>query len=78
MTNQQVIKVCNKHKYILFRTRKNGGYELNAYNSKIVDLAIRKVGGINLNDESKFCGFIPCNFDTYISYKIPFYETEKV
>ena len=68
MTARQVQKACKKHPYLLFR---NQDLSLVGLNGSIAKIAQKK-GIIKPRILTSFIGFIPCSFQQYIFYKIPF------
>lgn len=70
MTRQQVFKAATNHKYLLLRLY--SGEKL-GINCKVLSCKLNQQR-INQepDKETPFTGFIPCNFDQYISYKIPY------
>lgn len=65
LTVGQLKNACKNHRYILVRFRSGN---LMGINTKVANIAIkRKEYGDN--DFTNYIGFIPCDFQTYISYK---------
>lgn len=71
MTIKQVIEACKKHRFVLVRTISGSLYGINC---KIVDLKSSKESAEKqgLDAQTKYIGFIPCDFQEYISMKMPF------
>jgi hypothetical protein len=65
-------KACEENKYILVRFRSG---KLMGINTKIADIAFNRKD-YKLNSKTGFTGFIPCDFQTYITYKTPFIKSK--
>jgi len=68
LTVSQLKKACSKHKFILARFRSGN---LMGINTKVADIALKRKE-YNDNNLTDYIGFIPCNFQTYISHKHSF------
>ena len=65
ITFKQLKEACKEHEYILLMLPSN---HLMGVNCKVVSI-IENQHEIDVDKASDFVGFIPCNFDQYISYK---------
>ena len=65
LTVEQLKKACSEHKFILaiFSSGK-----LMGINTKVADIVLRK-RVVNPNAFTSYIGFVPCDFQTYISNK---------
>jgi hypothetical protein len=68
LTVKELINACEKHKYLIFRTRSGAKY---GFNSKVAEIFIKKAKKEN-NYETNFISFTPCNLQNYITYKLPY------
>lgn len=67
MTAEQLLKACEQHKYLLLRTYTG---RIQAINTKVAAYAKRRF--YEPERELEWMSFLPCDFQTYISHKIPF------
>ena len=68
LTVEQLKNACKNHPYILVRFRSGN---LMGINTKVATLALKRKGYKD-NIFTNYIGFIPCDFQTYISYKLSF------
>lgn len=68
MTVKQLTDACNKYDYILCRYADG---DVVGMNTKIATIAKRKKR-YAWNAKTAFVGYIPCDFQTYITFKQPF------
>jgi len=68
LTQSQLFRQCEKNKYILCRTTKNKLYGLNCSIIKTTNAKLFKTSEVN----TAVVSIIPCDFNTYINYKLPF------
>lgn len=66
LTIKQLKKICQNNKYILLRT---DNMRLIGYNTALKDISIRKHKPKG-TDFTSFVSWQPCDFQTYISYKV--------
>jgi len=64
LTKNQLFKACKKHNYLLVRDTNN---QLIGLNSKVAKLIKNRK-----NEKLSLIGYQPCDFHTYLSFKIPF------
>jgi hypothetical protein len=67
MTVGDIQKACKKHKYILLRLL---GGRLVCVNSKVMKMGLNT--GRSKSQTTDYIGLIPCSFNEYINYKVPF------
>lgn len=72
LTVKQVKNACAEYDYILFRNRYG---DLAGYNTKFSKLSLRK-RDYKDTDSTSFVSFIPCDLNTYINFKAPYYTTK--
>jgi len=68
LTFYQLKKACDENKFILLRSVDG---KLSGVNTKIAEIILKHKKYKN-SHKSKYIGFIPCNFQEYINYKISF------
>jgi len=68
LTFYQLKKACDENDFILVRDYKN---DLLGFNTKIAKIILKHKSYKN-SHKTRFISFIPCDFQTYINYKIPF------
>ena len=68
MTASQLLKACKNNSYILVRYTDGS---LAAINTKVANLSSTK-RKYEATTITQFVAYSPCDFNTYISYKIPF------
>lgn len=70
ITVKQLIKICNENKFIVVRY-KNG--DAGAINCKVATIPSRlKRAEANIDLETRFVSYYPCDLHEYISLKQPF------
>jgi hypothetical protein len=72
LTFNQLYEACKIHSFLLLRFKSG---HLMGINTKVADIA-RKKKRYPHNKKTEFIGFIPCDFQTYISKKNPFYAKQ--
>ena len=65
LTVGQLKNACKNHPYILARFRSG---KLMGINTKVANIALKRKE-YDVNNFTNYIGFIPCDFQTYISYK---------
>lgn len=68
LTVKQIKNACDKHKYLLFRYSIGKRIGINAGISKYIQSKQK----LNDNQITNLIGFEPCDFNTYLNFKIPF------
>jgi hypothetical protein len=68
MKQKSIIAACKIHSYILLRDKDGNLFGLNCK----VGILGAKFPGFMPESESWIKSFIPCSFQEYINYKIPF------
>ena len=68
LTVSQLIKACSANKYILVRY--SAGYVVGVNSTYAVKEQVRL--NIDTKRVTNIVGFMPCNFNQYLSHKLPF------
>jgi len=68
LTVSKLKKACENYEYILVR---NNYGDLLGINTKVAKIASKKKK-YHGNQKTRFVSFLPCDFQTYISYKVGF------
>lgn len=68
LTQLQIKKASEQYPYLILRLSNN---DTMAINSKVIPLNKKKYG-YKPNEKTNFIGYFPCNFQEYISNKVPF------
>ena len=68
LTVSKLRKACENYNYILVRNRLGDLTGINTKVAKIADKRKKYHG----NQKTRFIGFLPCDFQTYISFKSGF------
>jgi hypothetical protein len=68
LTVRQVKAACEKHQYLLLRHASGSQVAINSRISKVIE----KKGYVKDHIKTIFVGYLPCDFQTYITKKVPF------